>query len=162
MQKGQLKLNPEECVFGVSRGEVLSCLVSIKGIEANPDNIKAIVCMKPPQSKKDVQRLTCRIVKLNRFMEKIAERSLPFFKVLRGSDTFEWGPEQKEAFDALKEYIQKLPTLASPQPAQPPIMYISATHTAVGGALIQEKVLRGDKKTLQHVPIYFVSEALVG
>jgi hypothetical protein len=105
MQKGQLKLNPEECVFGVSRGEVLSCLVSIKGIEANPDNIKAIVCMKPPQSKKDVQRLTCRIVKLNRFMEKIAERSLPFFKVLRGSDTFEWGPEQKEAFDALKVYF---------------------------------------------------------
>jgi hypothetical protein len=76
-------------VFGVSRGKVLGCLVSIKGIEANPDKIKAIVCMKPPQSRKEVQRLTGRIVALNRFMAKIVEQSLPFFKVLGGSDTFD-------------------------------------------------------------------------
>jgi hypothetical protein len=47
-------------------------------------------------------------------LEKLAEQSLPFFKVLKGSGTFEWAPEQQEAFDALKDYIQKLPTLASP------------------------------------------------
>jgi ribonuclease HI len=47
MRKAQLKLNPEKCVFGVSRGKVLGCLVSVKGMEANPDKIKAIVCMKP-------------------------------------------------------------------------------------------------------------------
>jgi hypothetical protein len=100
-------------MFGVSRGKVLGCLVSIKGIRANPYKIKAIVYMKPPQSTKEVQSLTGRIAALNQFMAKIAERSFPFFKVLRGSDTFEWGPEQQEAFDALEEYIQKLPTLAS-------------------------------------------------
>jgi hypothetical protein len=100
-------------MFGVSRGKVFGCLVSIKGIKANPDKIKAIVYMKPPQSTKEVQSLTGRIAALNQFMAKIAERSFPFFKVLRGSDTFEWGPEQQEAFDALEEYIQKLPTLAS-------------------------------------------------
>jgi hypothetical protein len=70
--------------------------------------------MKPPGSKKEVQRLADRIAALNRFMTKIAEQSLPFFKVLRGSDTFEWGPEQQEAFEALKEYIQMSPTSASP------------------------------------------------
>jgi hypothetical protein len=83
----------EKCVFGVSRGKVLGCLVSIKGIEANPDKIKAIVYMKPLQFRKEVQRLTGKIVVLNRFMAKIAERSLPLFKVLRGSGTFECGPE---------------------------------------------------------------------
>jgi hypothetical protein len=76
-------------VFGVSRGKVLGCLVSIKGIEANLDKIKAIVCMKPPQSRKEVQRLTGRIAALNRFMANIVEQSLPFFKVLGGSDTFD-------------------------------------------------------------------------
>jgi hypothetical protein len=48
MRKAQLKLNPEKCLFGVSKGKVLGCLVYIKGIETNPDKIKAIVCMKPP------------------------------------------------------------------------------------------------------------------
>jgi hypothetical protein len=43
----QLMLNPEKCVFGVQKGKVLGCLVSVKGIEANPDKINAIVHMKP-------------------------------------------------------------------------------------------------------------------
>jgi hypothetical protein len=43
------------------------------------------------------------------------------------------------------------------------ILYISATHTTVGGALVEEsEVLKGDKKTLHQAPIYFVSEALAG
>jgi hypothetical protein len=58
---------------------------------------------------------------------------------LRGSGTFEWRTEQQKAFDALKEYIQKLPTIASPLPDQPLILYVSTTHTAVCGALIQER-----------------------
>jgi hypothetical protein len=88
---------------------------------------------------------------------------LPFFKVLRGSGTLEWGSEQQEAFDELKEYIQKLPTFVSPQSDQPLILYVSATHTVVSGALVQEReILNGNKKTLQQVPIYFVSKALAG
>jgi hypothetical protein len=80
-------------VFGVNRGKFLGCLVLVKGVEANPDKIKAIVCMKPPQSRKEVQMLTGRIAALNRFMAKLAEQSLLFFKVLRGSGTFERGSE---------------------------------------------------------------------
>jgi hypothetical protein len=44
----EAKLNPKKCVFGVTRGKVLGCLVSNKGIEANPDKIKAILQMQPP------------------------------------------------------------------------------------------------------------------
>jgi hypothetical protein len=65
MRRAQLKLNPEKCVFGVSRGKLLGCLVSVKGIEANPDKINAIACMKPLGSRKEVQRLTGRIAALN-------------------------------------------------------------------------------------------------
>jgi hypothetical protein len=65
MNKAQLKLNPEKCVFNISRGKVLGCLVSVKGVEANLDKINAIVHMKPPGSKKEVQRLIGRIAALN-------------------------------------------------------------------------------------------------
>jgi hypothetical protein len=94
MQRAQVKLNLEKFVFGDSRGKVLGCLVLVKGIEANPDKIKAIVCMKPLKSRKEVQKLTGKIAALNQFMAKIAEQSLPFFKVLRGSSAFKWGSEQ--------------------------------------------------------------------
>jgi hypothetical protein len=42
MREAKLKLNLEKCVFGITRGKVLGCLVSMKGIEANPDKIRAI------------------------------------------------------------------------------------------------------------------------
>jgi hypothetical protein len=55
MRGAQLKLNPEKCVFDVHKEKMLGCLVSVKGIEANPDKIKAITHMKPPQSRKNIQ-----------------------------------------------------------------------------------------------------------
>jgi hypothetical protein len=63
-------------------------------------------------------------------MAKLVEQSLPFFAVLRGSRSFQWGPEQQAAFDTLKDHIQKLPTLASLQSDQPLILsnYIEMTH----------------------------------
>jgi hypothetical protein len=53
-----LRLNPEKCVFDIHKGKVLGCLVSTKGIEANPNKIKALIEMQDPVSVKDVQKLT--------------------------------------------------------------------------------------------------------
>jgi hypothetical protein len=62
-----------------------------------------------------------------------------------------------------KRIHTELPTLVSPQPDQPLILYVSTTHIAISGALEQEReISNGDKKTLHQVPIYFVSEALAG
>jgi hypothetical protein len=95
--------------------------------------------MQPLQIKKEVQKLTSHIAALNRFIAKVAERSLPFFSVLRGSAKVEWGPEQQKAFDDLRQYLQHLPTLSSPEQGQPLILYVFATHSVVSGALVIEK-----------------------
>jgi hypothetical protein len=42
------KLNPDKCVFGISTGKLLGFLVSYRGIEANPEKIRAIEAMRPP------------------------------------------------------------------------------------------------------------------
>jgi hypothetical protein len=73
MHEARLKHKPVKCVFGVTRGKVLGCLVSMKGIEANPDKIKAILQMQPLQTRKDIQRLIGRIAAMNRFIAKLVE-----------------------------------------------------------------------------------------
>jgi hypothetical protein len=88
MREANLKMNPEKCVFGIHKGKVLGCLVSTKGIKANPDKIRALVEMQDPVSMKDVQKLTGRVAALNRFIPRAAERSLPFFQVLRSAKNF--------------------------------------------------------------------------
>jgi hypothetical protein len=51
MRRAGLKLNVEKCVFGVTKGKILGCLISAKKIEANPDKIKAIREMDEPKNK---------------------------------------------------------------------------------------------------------------
>ena len=58
LRKVNIMLNPDKCVFGVASGKLLGFLVSHRGIEANPDKIRAIEEMQPPRRLKDVQRLT--------------------------------------------------------------------------------------------------------
>jgi hypothetical protein len=93
MREARLKFNLEKCIFEITRGKVLGCLVSTKGIEANPDKIRAITQMQPPQIRKDVPKRTGHIASLNRFIVKLAERSLTFFDILRGSAKVDWGPK---------------------------------------------------------------------
>ena len=50
----KLRLNPKKCTFGVTSGKLLRFMVSQRGIEVNPDKIKAIVEMKPPRTKKEI------------------------------------------------------------------------------------------------------------
>ena len=48
LHKVNLKLNPDKCVFGVPSGKILGFLVSHRGIKANPEKVKAIEQMHPP------------------------------------------------------------------------------------------------------------------
>jgi hypothetical protein len=134
-----LKLNPEKCVFGVKKGKFLGCLVSTKGIEANPSKIEAILQMEPPKSRKGAQRLTGRLASLNRFISRSAERNLPFFEVMKLADVFQWGPNQQKAFEELKQYLIELTTLTPPSSETPLLLYVAASHDAVSAALVQEK-----------------------
>jgi hypothetical protein len=157
MRDARLRLNPEKCVFGVRQGKILGYLVSHRGIEANPTKIQAIINMTPPQSAKDVQRLTGRLAALNRFISKSAERSLPFLKTLRGAKDFAWGPEQVAAFASLKKHLSDLAILTSPDPSLLLLLYIAASPHAVSAALVQEQNREGPTR---QCPVYYMSEVL--
>jgi hypothetical protein len=57
LRKVNIKLNPAKCAFGVPLGKLLGFLVSHRGIEANPDKVKAIEEMRPPRNLKEMQHL---------------------------------------------------------------------------------------------------------
>jgi hypothetical protein len=76
-------------------------MITERCIEENPVKIEAIRRMQPPTTKKEVQKLTGQLALLYRFISRLAEKSLPFFKVLKGSKNFHWGPEQDKAFEDL-------------------------------------------------------------
>ena len=46
LHKYNMKLNPAKCVFAVASGKFLGFMVSQRGIEENPDKVKAIIEIK--------------------------------------------------------------------------------------------------------------------
>ena len=53
----KLRLNASKCSFGVGSGKFLGYMVTHRGIEVNPDQIKAINNMRTPRNPKEVQKL---------------------------------------------------------------------------------------------------------
>ena len=96
LKQYQMKLNPGKCVFGVVSGKFLGFMVSQRGIEANPEKVQAILNMASPKIVKEVQKLIGRIAALNRFVSRVTEKCLPFFKTLK--QAFVWTDECEAAF----------------------------------------------------------------
>ena len=78
-----MRLNLNNCVFGVASGKFLGFMVSQRVMEANPEKVRAIIDMTSPRTVKEVQKLTGRIAALNRFISKATDKCLPFFKTLK-------------------------------------------------------------------------------
>ena len=54
LRKHKLCLNASKCSFGVGSDKFLGYMVTYRGIEVSPDQIKAIHSLQPPQNPKEV------------------------------------------------------------------------------------------------------------
>jgi hypothetical protein len=153
------KLNPNKCVFGVPSGKLLGFIISHRGIEANPEKISAITSMKAPTCIKDVQKLTGCMAALNRFISKLGERGLPFFKLLKHQEKFVWIPEADQALAQLKDFLSKPPVLTAPRKKEQILLYLAVTTHVVSTAIVVERQEDGHAYPVQR-PVYFVSEVL--
>jgi hypothetical protein len=120
-------------------GKLLRFLVSHQGIEANLDKIRAIEAMRPPAQLKDVQKLMGSLAALSRFISRLAERALPFFKLMRGSSPFTWTEEAEQAFQKMKQYLASLPVLVAPDPGEMLFLYLAAMTKVISMVLVVER-----------------------
>jgi hypothetical protein len=113
--------------------------VSHRGIEANPDKVKAIEEMRPPRSLKEMNHLAGCMAALGRFIARSGEKALPFFKLMKRAGKFEWTPEADRAFTELKRYLTSPPIMVAPTTREPLLLYIAATPRTASAVLIAER-----------------------
>ena len=89
LKKYNMKLNPVKCAFGVSVDRFLGFIVTQRGIEATPSQLKAILQSPTPSSKKGIQQFTDQMATLGRFISQFTDRLKPFFTTLRGANRAE-------------------------------------------------------------------------
>ena len=148
-----MKLNPAKCAFGMSAGKFLGFIVNHRGIEANPDKIKAVLDIPSPSGIKEVQRLTGSIAALRRFVSRASDKCQPFFQVLKKA--FQWDTKCEEAFSALKTYLSSPPILVRPVEGELLTLYLAVPDFSTSAVLVR------DKERVHH-PIYYCSRSLRG
>nr|GEW07135.1 reverse transcriptase domain-containing protein [Tanacetum cinerariifolium] len=153
-----MKLNPKNCTFGVEEGMFLGYKVNTKGLKVCPDKADSVLSLPSLKCLKDVQKIIGKLVSLNRFLAKSAEKSLPFFKTLKKctkKSDFHWTAEPKEAFKQMKQLIAELPMLTAPMEKEELIVYLAAAKETVSAVLMT-------KKEAKQMLVYFVSRDLRG
>lgn len=146
-----------KCTFGLESGRFLSYLVTHKGIEANPEQLRAILNLQPPRTIKDTQSLTSRVAALNSFISQSSHKCKLFYNILKKSEKnkeFEWTEELQQVFDQLKAYLVSPTLLSKPVEGEDLYLYMAVTDTSVSAVLIRE-----DSDKL--LPIFYISKTLL-
>jgi hypothetical protein len=88
--------------FDVSSGKLLGYMVLSQGIDTNPKMVEAIEQLQPPQTRKEIQKLAGMMASLSRFISKLGECGMTFYKLLYKADGFQWDEQAVVAFIELK------------------------------------------------------------
>jgi len=106
LKQYKVKLNPENCTFGVASGKFLGYLITQRGIKVDLDQISAIMNMKSPTCIKEVQMLNGHLAALNRFISRSTNECKSFFQTLKKKAAdFRCNEECEMAFQELKRYL---------------------------------------------------------
>jgi hypothetical protein len=95
----------------------------------------------------------------NRFISRLGERGLPFFKLLKRQDKFQWTEVDERALQDLKHHFQSPPVLTASLPGEDLLLYIAVTTHVVSSAIVVKRCKEGHAFGVQR-PVYFVSKVL--
>ena len=159
LKRYRWKLNPSKCLFRVPFSILLGYIISACGIKPNPNKVSTNTNMKHPTCVKDIQKLTGCMAALNRFISRLGEKGLPFFKLLKASKRFSWLEEADTAFEQRKLFLTKPLIMTAPRPDETLLIYIAATSRVISTTIVTEREEAGHVYKVQH-PVYFLSEVL--
>ena len=124
--------------FCVPAGKLLGFLVSDRGIEANPEKIKAITSLAN----------SGRIAALSRFISRLGEKAMPLYQMMKKTDNFVWSDAANAAFEDLKKQLAEPPVLAAPVDKEPLLLYVAANSRAVSVVIVVER-----KESIKEHPV---------
>jgi len=155
--KYQLRLNPAKCTFGVKSGKLLGFIISQKGIEMDPDKVKAILEMPEPCTEKQVRGFLGCLNYIARLISQLTATCEPLFKLLRKNQSIQWNDDCQVAFGRIKQCLMNPPVLMPPVSGRPLILYMTVLDESMGCMLGQHDNFRKRERVVYYLSKKFTA-----
>lgn len=132
-------LNKEKCKFGVTEVVFNGHRLSAVGIKPIYDHIKAVRDFREPTNSEETRSFLGLVNYVGKFIPNLATTSEPLRRLTKKDARFEWGTEQRKAFEKLKEHLTNHSTLGYYNVNDRTQVIADASPVGLGGVLIQFK-----------------------
>ena len=139
LRKAHLKLKPTKCSLFRLQTRFLGSVVSSRGIEVDPEKVRAVMEWPKPTNETEVRAFTALAGYYRRHIRGFAEIARPLHELTRKEQPFVWGERQQEAFEKLKESLVSAEILASPVEGGRYLLDTDASGQALGAVLQQQQ-----------------------
>ena len=107
-------------------------IVSERGIEVDPEKIKAILDMPAPRNEKEIRGFLGRLQYISRFISRLTSICEPIFSLPRKNQPTVWNNDGQCAFEKINECLLSPPVLVPPTPGRPLLLYLSVSDIDLG------------------------------
>ncbi|XP_046365604.2 uncharacterized protein LOC124141619 [Haliotis rufescens] len=135
-RKYNLKLKPKKCVLFQRKIEFLGRIISPGQIQINEEDLKVVKDWPIPRTTREVESFLGLANYHRVFIKDYAKMAVPLSNIM-GKKPFDWGSEQQEAFEELKEALMSPPVLGLTRNTGRFILDTDASQYAIGAELIQ-------------------------
>nr|GEW71670.1 hypothetical protein [Tanacetum cinerariifolium] len=111
--------------------------VNSEGIHVDPNKIEALKNWKPPKTPTEIRSLLGLARYYRRFIASFSKIAKPLTLLTHKNKKFEWGDEQENAFQTLKDMLCDALILALPEGTDDFIVYCDASNQGFGCVLMQ-------------------------
>ncbi|GJY01083.1 putative reverse transcriptase domain-containing protein [Tanacetum coccineum] len=142
LKNEQLYAKFSNCDFWLESVQFLGHVINNKGVHVDPAKVEAIRNWSAPTTPKEVRQFLGLAGYYRRFIEGFSLISKPLTKLTKKNKKYEWGTEEDEAFQTLKQKLCSAPILTLPEGTENFVVYCDVSHKGFGAVLMQrEKVI---------------------
>ncbi|GJS89477.1 putative reverse transcriptase domain-containing protein [Tanacetum coccineum] len=137
LKKEKLYAKFSKCEFWLREVQFLGHVINGDGIHVDPSKIEAVKNWKAPRTPSEVHSFLGLSGYYRRFIENFSKIAKSLIVLTQKSRTFNWGKEQENAFQTLKDKLCNVSILALPDGPAKFVVYYDTSGLGLGCVLMQ-------------------------
>ncbi|GJS87270.1 reverse transcriptase domain-containing protein [Tanacetum coccineum] len=162
LKKEELYAKFSKCEFWINTVKFLGHVIDSSGIHVDPAKIEAVKNWASPTTPSEIRQFLGLAGYYRRFIEGFSKIAKPMTELTQKNQKFDWGEEQEEAFQLLKQKLCAAPILALPEGSEDFVVYCDASIKGLGAVLRMKVIAYASRQLKIHEKNYTTHDLELG